>query len=86
MTTTAHRIPLEDLQQRAIQELAANPTISTWTWVDGKEVRPSMSLLEAIGWALDRTLEMVCELIGFDWNAIAEWSNEIEAALRGDVA
>lgn len=70
MTTAAHRIPLEELQHRATEELLANPTISTYHWVDGREVCASMSLLEAIGWALDQTLGTLCDLIGIDWEEL----------------
>lgn len=62
MTTTAHRTPLERLQQRAIKELANNPTIVTYRMVDGTPLL--LNLYAEIQRRIDYVLKTVCSLIG----------------------
>lgn len=64
MTTTAHRIPLEALQQRAIEELANNPTITTYVMVDGTAYLANLH--DEIQRRIDYVLDRLCDLIATD--------------------
>lgn len=62
MTTAAHRTPIEQLRQRAIEELANNPTIVTYQMVDG--IPRLLNLNAEIQRRINYALTRICDLIG----------------------
>ncbi|MEW2478702.1 hypothetical protein AB0876_03850 [Mycobacterium sp. NPDC049093] len=75
MTATAHRTPIAQLQQRAIAELANNPTIVTYRMVDGTP--HLLNLYAEIHRRINYVLAMICDLIGvpditIDWSEASQ--------------
>lgn len=75
MTTTAHRTPIDQLQQRAIEELANNPTITTYRMVDGTP--HLLNLAAEVHRRVNYVLAMICDLVGvpditIDWSEASQ--------------
>lgn len=81
MTVTAHRRPLAELLDAALAELQTNPTISSYQFIDGVEIR-GVSWDERIQTVLNTALEMLCDLIGIDFTTIKDAGDETERMIR----
>lgn len=81
MAVTAHRRPLAELVDAALAELRTNPTISSYQFINGIEIR-GMSWAEQIQAALDSTLEIICDLIGINFTTIKDAVDETERMIR----
>mgnify|MGYP000863011603 FL=1 len=64
MSVTAHRLPIAELQRRAVKELAANPTITTYQWINDRYIATNLNAV--LQRNIDYVLGMICDLIGID--------------------
>lgn len=82
-TAYQRQLPLADLHLIALPELRTNPTITSYLMVDGREIR--LNMLDRIQAAIDTTFEILCSLLGVDWDAIKDFTDWAERQL-GEVS
>lgn len=86
MNAYQRQLPLQELMLVAELELSNNPTITSYTFENGSERRRFANPMQRLQVTLDRMFEQICDLMGIDFKAIAEFVDSIDGRLSEETA